>query len=117
MANNVGPNQSLQVCLFSCSITFAHRAAFRTIFEHKNTIRAQYGLTDTRNCAHGSGIYDLSPSTSPFFYVEIDSFETAQREIAFFFPEFDMKSISKYEKLLAKKLTFDEETLEHRLLT
>ncbi|XP_028808936.1 nucleoside diphosphate kinase 6 [Denticeps clupeoides] len=35
------------------------------------TLRAQYGLTDTRNTTHGS-----------------DSIESAMREIAFFFPEF-----------------------------
>jgi hypothetical protein len=29
---------------------------FRTIFEAENTIRGQHGITDTRNCGHGSGI-------------------------------------------------------------
>jgi hypothetical protein len=28
----------------------------RTIFEAENTIRGQHGVTDTRNCGHGSGI-------------------------------------------------------------
>ncbi len=28
---------------------------FRTIFEAENTIRGQHGVTDTRNCGHGSG--------------------------------------------------------------
>lgn len=29
----------------------------RTIFEAENTIRGQHGITDTRNCGHGSGKY------------------------------------------------------------
>lgn len=48
---------------------------FKTIFTHPDSIRGQFGLTDTRNGTHGS-----------------DSPETAQREIKFFFPEFDMDS-------------------------
>jgi len=39
--------------------------------------------------------------------------ETAQREISFFFPEFDMKSIVKYENVLANTLIFNKDTLEH----
>jgi hypothetical protein len=46
---------------------------------------------------------------------KIDSIETAQREISFFFPEFDMKCQSKYENLSANKLIFNKETLEHEL--
>jgi hypothetical protein len=49
------------------------------------------------------------------FLYTIDSIETAQREISFFFPEFDMKSISKYENLLVNKLIFNKDTLEHQL--
>merc|ERR1711963_590496 len=44
----------------------------KTVHEAPDSIRGRYGLTDTRNCTHGS-----------------DSDETAQREIKFFFPEFD----------------------------
>ncbi|XP_051511398.1 nucleoside diphosphate kinase 6-like isoform X1 [Myxocyprinus asiaticus] len=44
---------------------------FRARFTSPNTLRGQYGLTDTRNTTHGS-----------------DSTESAKREIAFFFPEF-----------------------------
>ncbi|XP_071118634.1 nucleoside diphosphate kinase 6-like [Haliotis cracherodii] len=43
----------------------------KTIHEAPETIRGRFGLTDTRNCTHGS-----------------DSPETAAREINFFFPEF-----------------------------
>ena len=31
------------------------RNTFRTVYEAENTIRGQYGITDTRNCGHGSG--------------------------------------------------------------
>jgi nucleoside-diphosphate kinase len=41
-------------------------------FSHPESIRGRFGLTDTRNCSHGS-----------------DSAETAAREIEFFFPTFD----------------------------
>ncbi|XP_012680164.1 nucleoside diphosphate kinase 6 [Clupea harengus] len=44
---------------------------YRARYTSPNTIRAQFGLTDTRNTTHGS-----------------DSVESAQREITFFFPEF-----------------------------
>uniref|UniRef100_A0A3B1JPL4 Nucleoside diphosphate kinase n=1 Tax=Astyanax mexicanus TaxID=7994 RepID=A0A3B1JPL4_ASTMX len=44
---------------------------YRARYTSPSTIRAQYGLTDTRNTTHGS-----------------DSEESAKREIAFFFPEF-----------------------------
>ncbi|XP_051952396.1 nucleoside diphosphate kinase 6-like [Xyrauchen texanus] len=44
---------------------------FRAHFTSPNTLRGQYGLTDTRNTTHGS-----------------DSIESAKKEIAFFFPEF-----------------------------
>lgn len=45
---------------------------FKTIFTHPESIRGRFGLTDTRNACHGS-----------------DSTESAKREIALFFPEFD----------------------------
>ncbi|KAM8832507.1 nucleoside diphosphate kinase 6 [Spinachia spinachia] len=44
---------------------------FRARYTSPDSIRAQFGLTDTRNTTHGS-----------------DSFESAQREIRFFFPDF-----------------------------
>lgn len=45
---------------------------FKTIFSHPDSIRGQFGLSDTRNACHGS-----------------DSTESARREIGIFFPEFD----------------------------
>ncbi|KAF7690243.1 nucleoside diphosphate kinase 6 [Silurus meridionalis] len=47
---------------------------YRARYTSPKTIRAQYGLTDTRNTTHGS-----------------DSSESAEREIAFFFPEFSVQ--------------------------
>ncbi|XP_042245993.1 nucleoside diphosphate kinase 6 [Thunnus albacares] len=44
---------------------------FRARYTSPASIRAQFGLTDTRNTTHGS-----------------DSVESAQREINFFFPDF-----------------------------
>lgn len=44
---------------------------FQTIFSHPETIRGQFGLTDTRNAGHGS-----------------DSETSAVKEINFFFPEY-----------------------------
>ncbi|KAH9505036.1 Nucleoside diphosphate kinase 6 [Bulinus truncatus] len=46
----------------------------KTIFDEPLSIRGLYGLTDTRNCTHGS-----------------DSEANAQQEIHFFFPEFSIK--------------------------
>jgi nucleoside-diphosphate kinase len=88
---------------------------FRTIFEAEDTIRGQHGVTDTRNCGHGSGIEMIYSILINYFLYKLDSSETAQREINFFFPEFDMKSISKYENLSADKLIFNKDTLEHQL--
>lgn len=45
---------------------------FRARFTSPDTLRGQYGLTDTRNTTHGS-----------------DSIKSAKREISFFFPEFN----------------------------
>jgi len=40
-----------------CELTeIRFKYVFRTIFEAENTIRGQHGVTDTRNCGHGSGI-------------------------------------------------------------
>lgn len=47
---------------------------FRAVYQEPGSIRGRYGLTDTRNSTHGS-----------------DSEKSAQREIEFFFPEFDVE--------------------------
>lgn len=56
---------------------------FRARYTSPNTIRAQFGLTDTRNTTHGS-----------------DSLESARREIGFFFPEFRMEEWMEKEEPL-----------------
>lgn len=50
---------------------------YKTIHNDPTSIRGQFGLTDTRNCCHGS-----------------DSEKSALSEIRFFFPEFDINSSS-----------------------
>lgn len=73
---------------------------FKTKFEAPETIRGQFGLTDTRNCTHGS-----------------DSNDTARREIEFFFPEFDFKKFGVLEEtaFLNGDVTFDEDNFVHIL--
>ncbi|KAL3874974.1 hypothetical protein ACJMK2_037920 [Sinanodonta woodiana] len=64
----------------------------RTIYENPESIRGQFGLTDTRNSTHGS-----------------DSPETAKCEIKFFFPEFNIKEweVSEAPLFSDRKLEFD----------
>lgn len=71
---------------------------FKTRFEQPETIRGQFGLTDTRNCSHGS-----------------DSDETARREIGFFFPEFDLNHFLAVDepKYRQGPLSFDPVTCKH----
>lgn len=60
----------------------------KTRYIEPDTIRGSFGLSDTRNCSHGS-----------------DSLETAKREINFFFPNFDTVAFSgslEEEQLLQK---------------
>ncbi|KAH8405913.1 hypothetical protein KR222_000646 [Zaprionus bogoriensis] len=49
---------------------------FRAVYSEPDCIRALYGLSDTRNACHGS-----------------DSKESALREIAILFPEFDCRQL------------------------
>ncbi|KAH3851417.1 hypothetical protein DPMN_093898 [Dreissena polymorpha] len=73
---------------------------FRTMHDEPGSIRGRYGLTDTRNCTHGS-----------------DSDQTAAREIEFFFPEFNIKDwYSQYESqfLQRDRLFFDEQHDVHQ---
>lgn len=37
---------------------------YHTIFTHPESIRGMFGLTDTRNATHGSGIYDFNRTTT-----------------------------------------------------
>lgn len=72
---------------------------YESRLSHPNTIRGRHGLSDTRNTTHGS-----------------DSYETALREINFFFPDFDVKKWNREEqdKFLAGQFRFDEDQLLHK---
>ncbi|XP_064486507.1 nucleoside diphosphate kinase 6-like [Ornithodoros turicata] len=71
---------------------------FQAIYEAPHSIRARYGLTDTRNAGHGS-----------------DSEEAADREIQFFFPEFNKEKWYSEEEFAFRlhKLCFDKECCVH----
>ncbi|XP_068610022.1 nucleoside diphosphate kinase 6 [Brachionichthys hirsutus] len=75
---------------------------FRARFTSPASIRAQFGLTDTRNTTHGS-----------------DSVESAQREIRFFFPEFHEEEWMEKEEPLFRsgQIQYDDQKRIHTLLT
>ncbi|XP_035624553.2 nucleoside diphosphate kinase 6 [Oncorhynchus keta] len=64
---------------------------FRARYTSPSTIRAQYGLTDTRNTTHGS-----------------DSLESARREISFFFPDFSQETWMEREELRFRKRRMED---------
>ncbi|CAH1180494.1 unnamed protein product [Phaedon cochleariae] len=74
---------------------------FKAQFEAANTIRGQYGLSDTRNATHGS-----------------DSEQSAEREIKIFFPEFNMdKWFGEKEPLFrSDKVIFLEDQFKHEVV-
>ncbi|XP_059622976.1 nucleoside diphosphate kinase 6-like [Phlebotomus argentipes] len=74
---------------------------YKTIISHPESIRGRFGISDTRNAAHGS-----------------DSQETAEKEIKFFFPAFDVKLWrAKDEELFRMRRTvFNPEKFLHELL-
>ncbi|TRY57951.1 hypothetical protein DNTS_009832 [Danionella cerebrum] len=71
---------------------------FRARFTAPDSLRGQFGLTDTRNTTHGS-----------------DSTESAKREISFFFPEFNADEwMTKEERDFRQGLCeYDEERQVH----
>ncbi|XP_026175323.1 nucleoside diphosphate kinase 6 [Mastacembelus armatus] len=73
---------------------------FRARYTSPSTIRARFGLTDTRNTTHGS-----------------DSVESAQREIIFFFPEFCVEEWMEKEEPLFRtgQICYDHEKQIHTL--
>ncbi|XP_056283416.1 nucleoside diphosphate kinase 6 isoform X2 [Pseudoliparis swirei] len=75
---------------------------FRARYTSPATIRARFGLTDTRNTTHGS-----------------DSVESAQREIRFFFPDFCMEEWMEKEEpsFRSGRLHYDHQKQIHTLST
>ncbi|XP_071058095.1 nucleoside diphosphate kinase 6 isoform X1 [Pseudochaenichthys georgianus] len=75
---------------------------FRARYTAPESIRGQFGLTDTRNTTHGS-----------------DSIESARREIDFFFPDFCMEEwMDKEEPLFrSRQIHYDDQKQIHTLST
>ncbi|CAN9507392.1 unnamed protein product [Ophioblennius macclurei] len=73
---------------------------FRARYTSPDSIRGQFGLTDTRNTTHGS-----------------DSPESAQREIRFFFPEFSAEEWMQKEEpeFRSGRIHYDSQNLVHSL--
>ncbi len=71
---------------------------FKTVYSEPDSIRGRFGLTDTRNSTHGS-----------------DSETTAQREIKFFFPEFDIDDWYKNKEIYFNNgnVRYNEESCTH----
>ena len=72
-----------------------------TRYTHPDSIRGQFGVTDTRNSSHGS-----------------DSDQSAQQEINFFFPEFDMNHWRDNESKIFEEgsVEFNKEKFIHEAL-
>ncbi|XP_037541359.1 nucleoside diphosphate kinase 6 isoform X2 [Nematolebias whitei] len=73
---------------------------FRARYTDPASLRAQFGLTDTRNTTHGS-----------------DSSESARREISFFFPDFNVEEwLEKEEPLFrSRQICYDPQKHIHTL--
>ncbi|OXU17994.1 hypothetical protein TSAR_011172 [Trichomalopsis sarcophagae] len=71
---------------------------FQAQYSAPNSIRGMFGLSDTRNAAHGS-----------------DSPESTEREIKVFFPDFDIKEWYKNEEMFfsSGKLRLDPDLFVH----
>jgi len=70
----------------------------KTVYDQPDSIRGRFGLTDTRNCAHGS-----------------DSQVTAMREIKFFYPNFnpDLWYKTEHKLFMHDMVYFDHDLFEH----
>ncbi|KAJ3645017.1 hypothetical protein Zmor_022710 [Zophobas morio] len=74
---------------------------FKTQFEAPDSIRGQFGLSDTRNATHGS-----------------DSPESVRKEVGLFFPHFDIENWYQEEepKFRANQLEFIREFFIHKVI-
>jgi len=57
---------------------------FKTRYSHPESIRGRFGLTDTRNCSHGSDSPDTARLEMEFFYPEFDRQQWEQEEMPIF---------------------------------
>lgn len=75
---------------------------YRTIYSDPQSIRGQFGLTDTRNSTHGS-----------------DSVESAKKEIKFYFPDFNIDQwyVNEEEAFRKGDVGYDEEKMVHFINT
>jgi len=73
---------------------------YKAQYDAPHSVRARFGLTDTRNATHGS-----------------DSPDTARREISFFFPDFNMDDFFKYNEIAFRnnEVIFDPERWIHKI--
>ncbi len=74
---------------------------FKTRYEQPHSIRGRFGLSDTRNCVHGS-----------------DSNDSAAKEIGFFFPDFIIDRFYTEEEeryRMGNGVHFDPVAFEHKL--
>uniref|UniRef100_A0A1L8DKD5 Nucleoside diphosphate kinase n=1 Tax=Nyssomyia neivai TaxID=330878 RepID=A0A1L8DKD5_9DIPT len=73
---------------------------YKSIISHPESIRGKFGISDTRNAAHGS-----------------DSNETAKKEIEFFFSDFDVAKWLQKDEIVFRmqKTTFNEEKFLHEI--
>lgn len=74
---------------------------FKTIYEQPDTIRGQFGASDTRNSVHGS-----------------DSDESAKKEMGIFFPEFNADEWyqSEMDKFIKNQVEFNDDLIEHKII-
>lgn len=88
---------------------------FKTQFEAPETIRGQFGLSDTRNATHGSGFIKFCRFLISFQFS--DSPESVKREISIFFPEFDIEEWYRAQepKFRINEIEFIKENFVHKI--
>jgi nucleoside-diphosphate kinase len=92
---------------------------YQAQYSAPNSVRGKFGLSDTRNAAHGSGI-EYKVLVLPFTYsflicIISDSEESVKREIAILFKDFNIKDWYENEEsyFQSKKLIFDPNLFIH----
>lgn len=92
---------------------------YKTQFEAPETIRGMFGLSDTRNAAHGSGFYWQLQNLYRVIFVLCfaDSPASAEREIKVFFPNFNVTEWYEKEEAFFREghIEFVEDLFVHRI--